>query len=195
MEKTPETPEELKEETPSDTVDLSEAPVETPRAKKEKLVLTKEMKDDPISRKLINLSLLFAALAVICIGLLTYIRYQKKHAGHPVATDATPVKLEPIITQPIEEIHVVLPNEQHLRIEIVAECALKDTCDHIKNHPSEVRDLLIPVVTSIDPNLFSNLENKKLMRKKITDRLNTMEMNGKVIQVHFNNVSIEGTPK
>jgi flagellar basal body-associated protein FliL len=189
-----ETP-ELMEETSSDTIDVAETPTEAPRAKKEKLVLTPEMKKDPLSRKLITLSLVFASLAAICIGLLTYVRYEKKKALHSHDAESEPVKTAPIISQAIEEIHVVLQNEQHLRIEIVAECAQIETCDHIKNNPAQVRDLLIPVISNIDSNLFSNLENKKLIRKKITDRLNTMEMTGKVIQVHFNNLSIEGSPR
>lgn len=170
----------------------SDAPSEK---KKQKYRLTPEMKADPVSRKLILYSMIFATLALICFSLVAVLYYKKTHADKNTEVEAPHSEKIVVITQPLEQIHVVLKNEQDLRVEIAVECGQKETCDYIKNHPAEARDLLIPILTSIDPDLFASIENKKLIRKKLTDRLNTLEMPGKVIQVHFNNLSIEGNSK
>lgn len=187
-------------ETPSETIDAAAetdpaAHDKTPHAKKEKFQLTPEMKADPVSRKLMMLSAVFASLALLCIGFLTYIHHQKKQSLKVAEPETTTHQPTVMITHTLQEIHVVLKNEQDLRVEIVVECSQRETCDHIKKHIPEVQDLLIPILSSIDPNEFSNIENKITIRKKLTDRLNTLEMTGKVIQVHFNNLSIEGSPK
>lgn len=221
MEKTPETPAEVKAEAspetkaetaPNDTepkldsapeaIDTAELPAaeahgKAPRAKKPKMHLTPEMKADPISKKLILWSMIFAGLAVVCVGLLAYTHYQKKHAQNASHTEEVTEKLAPVITQKLDEIHVKLRNEQDLRAEIVTECTTKETCEFIKGHPEQVRDLLIPILSAVDPDLFSSIENKKLVRKNLLDRLNTLEYpeGGRIVQVHFNNLSIEGEVK
>ncbi len=166
-----------------------------PRAKKKKIALTPEMKADPISRKLILFSLFFAALAILCIGLLTRIYLEKKHAHDPVETVTHSVEPIVIFSQALDEIHVVLKNEQDLRVELVTECSDKETCEFIKNNQAQVRDSLIPILSNIDSDLFSNLENKREVRKQLAEEINTIPMPGKVIQIHFNNLSIEGKPQ
>jgi flagellar basal body-associated protein FliL len=195
-----EKPPENSEETKSEIIDTQEngaehASADAPSKKSNKLYVTPEMKADPLSRKLILYSMAFASLALICIGLLTFVHYQKKRAEHPPVIAEIAHVPEPMITEPIQEIHVVLKNGQDLRVEIVAECSSKDACSFIKTHTAQVRDLLIPILNTIEADQISSLEVKKLIRKKLTDRLNTLEMEGKVIQVHFNNLSVEGKPK
>ena len=170
------------------------AAAEALRTKIAKSPLTPEMKADPISRKLISLSLFFASLAVICIGFLTFIHFQKKHALHANDPKTVIFKPEPVITQKIEQIQVKLKNEQDLRVEISTECSQKETCNFIKDNPERVRDVLIPILTNIDPYKLSSVESKNLLRQKIVDRINTLEAPGKVSQVNFINLSVEGKP-
>jgi flagellar basal body-associated protein FliL len=182
-------------ETPSETLDTAVEPsIEMLRAKAAKAPPTREMRADPISKKLILLSKLFASLALICIGFLTFIYHQKKHAHDGTGAEDIAIKLPIIFSQTLDGIHVKLKNEQDLRAEIAVECATRETCNFIKDNPTQVRDLVIPVLNSIDSDQFSNIENKRLVRKKITDRINTLRMPGRVIQVHFVNLSIEGLP-
>ena len=196
MEKPPENSEETKSKIIEKPENAAEhADPDAPSKNSNKLYVTPEMKADPLSRKLILYSMIFASMALICIGLLTYIHIQKKRAAHPSVNAEISHQLDPMITEQLQEIHVVLKNGQDLRAEIVAECSLKTACDFIKNHTAQVRDLLIPILNTIETDQISSLEVKKLIRKKLTDRLNTLEMEGKVIQVHFNNLNIEGKPK
>ncbi len=169
-------------------------PSDAPHNKKSAYQLTPEMKADPVSRKLILLSISFAGLAIICIGFLTYTYYQKKHAhdSHSPVVNEEPAI---VIIQKLDEIRVKLRNEQDLRAEIATECSDRATCDFVKDHPAQVRDLMIPILSAIDPDIFGNIEAKQTMRKNLVDRLNTLEMPGKVNQVHFNNFSIEGEVK
>ena len=173
----------------------TETQIEAPRAKKSKLLVTSEMKADPLSRKLLLFSMLFASLAILCIGFLTSIYLKKKHALKITHTEVVSTKQAPMITQALDEILVVLKSEQELRVEIVVECSTQDACNFIKDHSVQVRDLLIPMISNIDPIAFSAIDNKNLVRKNITERLNTLELQGKIIQIHFNNLSIEGNPK
>ena len=78
---------------------------------------------------------------------------------------------------------------------MVVECTQPETCEYIKDHAPQVRDLLIPVLNNINPIELSSPESKNLVRKKLTDRLNTMDMVGKIIQVEFVNLTVEGNPK
>ena len=188
MENTPET----SPETVDTTVKQED---KSPRIKKEKVPLTPEMKLDPLSKKLINFSKIFAVLAISCIGFLTYVRYQKRQVVAPPKTEEVAVKSNLPIIQELKEIKVKLLNEQDLRVELAVECAEIETCDFIKDHVAQVRDLLIPVLGSFNSEQFGSMENKKLMRKKLIDQLNTLEIPGKVTQVHFNNLSFEGQAK
>jgi flagellar basal body-associated protein FliL len=193
VESPPETTVEAMIETPPNETDGKTT--ETPRAKNKKEPLTPAMKADPISRKLILLSLIFATLALSCIGYLTFIYQQKKHANHATNSGETSTVAPQAITQGLEEIMVVLKNEQELRVEMVAECSQIETCDYLKDHIPQARDLLIPVLSGMNPQDLPNVESKNLLRKKLTDRLNTLEMPGKVIQIEFVNLSVEGNPK
>ena len=196
MENTPETPDETSEastETPTDA--LVETLSVKSKEKPKKAPLTPAMKADPISRKLIQLSLFFAGLAITCIGFLTYVHHQKTRSQLPPVTEDTSKHNVQAITQALDEIQVVLKNEQELRVEMVVECTQPETCEYIKDHAPQVRDLLIPVLNNINPIELSSPESKNLVRKKLTDRLNTMDMVGKIIQVEFVNLTVEGNPK
>ena len=131
METTPKTPEETLIETPGEFMpeSVDAATTKVPRAKKKPIPLTPAMKADPISRKLIRLSLIFAGLAFICIGLLTFIHLQKKHSHSAAVTESGPAVAPRAITQALDEIRVTLKNEQELRVEMVEECSQLETCD------------------------------------------------------------------
>lgn len=196
MENTPETPDETSDasiESPTDP--SSETLSVKHKEKPKKLIVTPAMKADPISRKLIKFSLFFALLAMTCIGFLVHLHHQKKQAELPPVVEDTSKRSIQAITQNLDEIQVVLKNEQELRVEMVVECSQIEACDYIKDHTPQVRDLLIPVLNNINPNDLSSAESKNLVRKKLTDRLNTLDMVGKVIQVEFVNLTVEGDPK
>ena len=197
MENTPETALETTDE------DLTNAPRDKGPAaptkyelKLKKKALKKElddaMKADPTSRSLFRLSLFFAAIALTCFGYLGMNLYKKKQAHTVIAVEVAPAKPAEAITQTFDVINVVLKNEQELRVELVAECSQKETCNFLKENPEQARDLLIPVLSNIDPQEFMKIENKDFVRKRLTDRLNSLEMPGKVIQIHFTNLGIEG---
>lgn len=192
MKKPPETPPETTIDTHSEQA--IEAAAEALRAKMAKAPLNAEMKADPVSRKLVFLSFLFAVLAISCIGFLTFTYYHKKRALRPVVIETTEEKPETIIIQTIDEIQTKLKNDQDIHMQIATECSQKETCTFIKEHQAQVRDLINPIITNVEPDQLSNLEYKKNLRKKLTDRINKLEMPGKVIQIHINNLSIEGHP-
>jgi len=197
VEKPPESPPDIAIDSSSETHEEAgaEGHIETPHVKLKKAAVTAEMKADPISRKMILLSLFFAGLATLCFAVMAYVHHQKKIAKPTAVTETTNKPLDPVITQEIEEIHVILKNEQELRVEMVVECGQIETCNYIKDHLAESRDLLIPILNTINPNELSKVDYKNLIKKKLADHLNTMEMVGKVIQVEFTNLVVEGDPK
>jgi flagellar basal body-associated protein FliL len=162
---------------------------DAPRGKKKKSPTT-DSSSDPISKKMFLYSKIFALLAVICIGFLTTLYLKKKKAAHPpLVEDAQEVALYKF-EMPL--LHVVLPNEQDLRVELAFECTTQQACDFIKENPEQTNDILIPVFASTKPEIYENTEQKKLLRQKIADQLNTLHLGGKVVEVNFNNLSIEG---
>lgn len=179
MEKTPDTP--------------SAESTEKPRAKAGKLTLTPEMKADPISRKMILLSLFFASLAIACMLLFGIIYYKKHAPAHETVVESTPTPTPEVIQQTLNLIHLELQNQQQLWIEIAVECSDPETCQFIKNNQAMIRDEIVPILSTFTPEMVQKVEAKKLLRKKILDRLNTLSLHGKVMQVHFNNLSLEGT--
>jgi flagellar basal body-associated protein FliL len=160
-----------------------------PRGKKKKPP-TPDSSVDPISKKMFLYSKIFALLAVICIGFLTTHYLKKKKAAHPPLVEDAQEVAHHQFEMPL--LHVVLPNEQDLRVELAFECTTQAACDFIKENPEQTNDILIPVFASTKPEIYENTEQKKLLRQKIADQLNTLHLGGKVVDVNFNNLSIEG---
>ena len=149
------------------------------------------MTSDPVSRKMFFYSKIFAALALVCIGFLTtlYVKKIRANRPHPVevaASEPEHFKFEK------EEVHVVLSNQQDLRVVIAFDCNSKAACDYLKDHTEQTDDLLVPILNSIDPLTLEDAQSKKLLRQKIVDQLNTLIPEGKILEANFTNLSLEG---
>ena len=167
-----------------------EAPDQTPPPSQKKHQLTAAMKADPLSNKLFTWSKIFAALSALCIGFLTYLYWSKNFSSQPTAaTEPPPAK---VIQYTIPSIQVKLRNEQDLIVEMAIECSSEVACRYIEEHSPQVRDLVIPILTNVDPDIYTKNAEKIALREKLIDRLNTLEMSGKVLAVNFYNFSIEG---
>jgi flagellar basal body-associated protein FliL len=159
-----------------------------------KQLLTSE---DIPSRFMTVLSIAFATLAVLCAGLLVtmYFKYRKAHAPKPVVV-AAPIQIE-FISQALGEFTVSVKSadpkveERQLRAQLTAQCTTQETCDELKSHLAESRDLVLPVLSSANQEDFFNVEAKTTLRNKITDRLNSLTLPGKVSDVNFTNLAVE----
>lgn len=169
--------------------------MDTPRNKSSQPKLSDALKAGGMTRRFAQFSIIFGILALVCIGFLTFIYYREKKTHPDLKNEPTHLVETKAITFDFPALEVVLPNEQELRVEMTMECSMKETCEFIKANQEQSRDLLIPVLSHLQTEDYMNAEYKKLIRKKLADRLNSMEMPGKVIQIHFTNLNIEGHGK
>jgi len=190
VEPTPETPSEATVADGSSNSDKKDP--KTPRAKDKKSTAPTET--DPVSKKMFLYSKIFALLALICIGFLTTLYLKKRAANKPHLAEVA-AEAPPLFKYEMEQVQAVLHNQQDLRVEIAFECSKKEACEFLKEHPDQTRDILIPILNEVDPDSISNTDSKKVLRQKIADELNTLDLDGKIVEINFNNLSVEGESK
>ncbi len=179
--------------------DTSELPEITennaPQSSEPEPSVTSEMKNDPVSKTMLFYSKLFASISVCLLLILTYQKWDiKKLLSKPktISESAVPQKS---FTINMGSFEVVLENEQDLEVTLSIDCSLQSSCDFIKGNRDQVRDLIIPILTGINPQELQSPESKQLIRNKITEKLNSILTNGKVLRVHFTDLTLEGIAK
>ena len=152
------------------------------------------LSSDPPSRYMTVLSIIFASLAAVCFSML--IAMYLKHRHH-VKNTPPKAEREVIISQPLGEFRVFLKSEKtdgselELRADLVAECTTQEACDTLKTHLAEARDLIVPVLSGATQEDVMQTPSKNLLKRKATDRLNTMTLKGKVLQIDISNMTLE----
>lgn len=151
---------------------------------------------DPPSRFMTWLSFAFALLAMACAGTLLMKYWESRKMRHPVVLEAPPPAPEKVITEPLGEFRMVLkgadhPNEGELRVDMVAECTTEAACTYLKDHLVQARDIVIPVLVNARREELLNPDSKSLIRRRIAEQLNSLPMNGKVIQILFTDLTVE----
>lgn len=192
VEPTPEAPSEAP--TAEDGTHSDKKGAKTPRNKDKKTAVPTEAESDPVSKKMFLYSKIFALLAVICIGFLTTLYLKKRAANKPHLAEVASVA-PTLFKYEMEQVQAVLHNQQDLRVELAFECSKKEACEFLKDHPEQAKDILIPLLAEVDPESISSSDSKKVLRQKIADELNTLDLDGKIVEVNFNNLSIEGESK
>ena len=150
---------------------------------------------DPPSRYMTALSIAFALLAAVCFSLLVGMYLKHRHHAKKPAPEKAPVEI--IVTEPLGEFKMGLKSEKpdapelEMRMDLVVECNTQEACDTVKSHIEEARDLVNPVLSTATQEEVMQLASKNLLRKKITDRLNSLPMKGKILQVDIANFTLE----
>lgn len=145
------------------------------------------------------LSMVFGILAIVCFGLLImlYIRHRAHEKALRAATAVVTVAPVPVdtISETLGEFHLFLspdkPERIELRVDVVAECSTQEACDYLKDHLPQSRDLVLPVLSSATREEYLDSASKRLIQKKITNRLNALPISGKILQVQFTDMTIE----
>jgi flagellar basal body-associated protein FliL len=176
----------------------NEAALETPRIKD--LLGSPDLP----SRFMTFLSLAFAFLAVACFGLLltVYVKYRHQLPKAVVVVAPLPKAMgEQTFSESIGSFDLFLKGERkqndgHLEVDIVAECSTKEVCAIVKEHTDEARDRVNPILSNSSREDLLNPDTKTAIRHRMADQLNLMPAvlekdQGKVIQVFFNNMTIE----
>ena len=154
---------------------------------------------DSPSRFMTLLSLAFGVLACASFILLFTLYIQARRAHHKPVAHEEKVQYQPSVTLDLGEFKLFIKSkdekteERELRVQIVAECTDDEVCDTIKARLTEARDLVSLVLVGTVQEDWMSVEPKNVIRKNISDRLNTMKFpeKHKVIQVHFTNMTIE----
>lgn len=150
---------------------------------------------DAPSRFMTILSIVFAILALAAFSLLI-MQYVKHRASHKkVEPVVEKVVAEPVINETLGEFKMFLSPEKkeqvELRVEVVAECSTQAACTYLKDHIAQARDVVFPVFSAATKEELLGTETKNLIRRRIAERLNSIPMEGKVLQVHFSDMTIE----
>jgi flagellar basal body-associated protein FliL len=150
---------------------------------------------DSPSRFMTLLSILFALSAVICLMLLVTVYVKNRAAHKKVAPPAEQVVVAPTITEPLGEFRIFLSPEGkeriELRVDVVAECSTQEACTYLKDHLPQARDVVLPALSNSTREEYLAPESKNLIRRKIAERLNSIPMSGKVLQIDFSDMTIE----
>lgn len=154
---------------------------------------------DPPSRFMTFLSIAFGLLAIVCITTLVMKYLQARKAGHALVLEEPKPLPEKIITESLGEIRLILkgadsPNDGELRVDVVAECTTQEACDYLKANQIRARDIVIPVLVNVRREEILNPDSKDLIRRRIAEQLNSMPMNGKIIQILFTDLTVEDAP-
>ncbi len=201
------------ESTPEDTAESSQEPaLEHPASDAEGPKPT--LKDllhssDSPSKYLTVLSVVFAGLALICSGILVvqYLKYRsndkneaarkeeeaKLYGGWLAGQHKFKYKSEngdDLITQPLGEFRASWKGIE-LRVDLVAECSDEDTCKSLKDQELKVRDLLMPLIQGSSQEEVMNPSRKLAFRRRLAEKLNELELKGRVIQIDFTDMTLE----
>lgn len=154
---------------------------------------------DPPSRFMTYLSFAFALLAIACTVTLVMKYLEARRARHAVVIEEPKPVNEKVITESLGEFRLVLkgaesPNDGELRVDVVAECSNQETCTYLKDHQIQARDIVIPVLVNVRRDEMLNPETKNQIRRRIAEQLNSLPMNGKIIQILFTDLTIEDSP-
>lgn len=172
--------------------ELTQLPPEAAKTPRIKELL--QSPDSP-SRFMTVLSIIFGILAVTCFALLVALYLKHRSHQKKVAIVADPVVVAPIVTESLGEFKLFLSPEGkeriELRVDIVAECSTQDACTYLKDHLPQSRDVVLPVLSSSTREELLSPESKNLIRRRIAERLNAIPMSGKILQVHFSDMTIE----
>ena len=142
------------------------------------------------SRYLTILSFLFAGLAILCLSLLVFQYVKHRHSAQKVLAKNEAEKLVPLIHESMGEFRTMLKDAE-LRVDIDAECSIQETCDQLKEHMTEARDAIHPILESTSREEILNPDKKQQLRWRITEKLNDLKLPGKVLQVDFTDLSLE----
>lgn len=151
---------------------------------------------DPPSRFVSWMAIVFGVLAAACLALLLQRYWEIRKRNLPAPEAPSKPVLEKIITEPLGEFKLVLkpidsPNDGELRVDVVAECSNVEACQYLKDHLIQARDIVIPVFMNARRSELLSPESKLLLRRKITEQLNTLPLGGKVIQILFTDLTVE----
>lgn|GEM_PF-2149646 len=170
---------------------------------------------DSPSRYLTWLSLVFASLAILCLGMLVsrYLDYRNRnrdlqaekaeaerlYGGWLNKQNAfNKMKMEgedPVFTQPLGEFRVLWATAE-MRADLVAECTNEGTCNALKDQPEKIHDLLLPVFQIRTPEQVLNPNSKLELRRELVEKLNEARLDGpkskgKVLQIDFTDLTVE----
>ena len=164
---------------------------------------------DSPSKYLTVLSMVFAGLALICSGILVvqYLKY-RSNAKNEAARKEEEAKLyggwlagqhkfkyksengDDLITQSLGEFRANWKNIE-LRVDLVAECSDEETCKSLKDQELKVRDLLMPLIQASSQEEVMNPSRKLAFRRRLAEKLNELELKGRVIQIDFTDMTLE----
>ena len=156
---------------------------------------------DSPSRLMTFFSIFFALLASLCMILLisAYLNYRKELAKQKVIPVKEAKTLQ-VNLQSLGEFKLVLKpenriNDGELRVNIVVECKTQNSCNKLKDHLSEARDLVIPVLSVASREDLLTLESKNRIKRTIAERLSNLTDPEKVQDINFSDMTIEPGPK
>ncbi len=166
---------------------------------------------DAPSRYLTWLSLSFGAIAVCCFSLLVmrYLDYRKSlknpeiekmeeerlYGGWLAGQNSFKKRMigdEPVFTQPLGEFRILWPGRE-MRADLVAECTSEETCKGLKEIPEKIHDALLPILQASSAEDVLNPNRKMELRRALTDKLNELQPESKVMQVDFSDLTVEAT--
>lgn len=172
--------------------ELTQLPPEAAKTPRIKELL--QSSDSP-SRFMTVLSIVFGILAIACFALLVSLYLKHRALQKKVVPVEAPVVAAPVITESLGEFKLFLSPEGkeriELRVDVVAECSTQEACTYLKDHLPQSRDVVLPVLSSSTREEFLSPDSKNLIRRKIAERLNAIPMSGKILQVHFSDMTIE----
>ena len=164
---------------------------------------------DSPSKYMTVLSMVFASLALICSGILIsqYLKYRanakneaarrdeesKLYGGWLAGQHKFKAKSEngdDLITQELGQFRASWKNIE-LRVDLVAECTDEETCKSLKDQELKVRDLLIPMLQASSQEEVMNPTKKLQLRRRLAEKLNELELKGRVIQIDFTDMTLE----
>lgn len=164
---------------------------------------------DAPSRYLTWLSISFGFIAICCFGLLVmrYLDYRKSlknpelekleeerlYGGWLAGQNSFKKRMvgdEPVYTQPLGEFRILWPGRE-MRADLVAECTSEATCKGLKEIPEKIHDALLPILQASNAEDVLNPNRKMELRRALTDKLNELQPQSKVMQVDFSDLTVE----
>ncbi len=157
--------------------------------------INSEMENDPVSKKMLFYSKLFAAVSLLLLVILAFQKKDLKNLFPKISDQSETSKSQESIKYTLGLVRAVLQSEQELEMNLSIECTNQSSCDTIKNNRLKALDLIIPLFLNVNSKDLLNPESKQKIRDQIAEKLNSIPLNGKVIQVNFLDLSLQGTTK